>query len=318
MTKAMKSATRRDIYTEVTNKIIAELEQGAAPWVKPWTSGRKNGIGVMPANAATGRTYAGINVPILWMAAADRGFEQPGWMTLNQANKLGGKVRKGEKGTTVVFTKRIVIDDKAAVNPSGTGDDDRKEISMLRAYTVFNLSQIDGLADDLMAPPPPLPSLNWHLEQAGAFITSTGADIRYGGDRACYVPSRDFINLPPVGAFKSIEQFQATALHELSHWSGASHRLDRDLTGRFGSQSYAAEELIAELSAAFLCAHLGIQGELRHAGYIDSWLKLLASDKRAIFTAASQASKAADYLRSFSEHNTGTETPAGSRVLELS
>ena len=187
---------KRDIYAEVTDKIVAELEKGAAPWVKPWKSGRKNGVGVMPVNAATGRSYSGINVPILWMAADACGFEQPGWMTLSQANKLGGKVRKGEKGTTVVFTKRMTVEDDKA-----DGDERTKEISMLRAYTVFNLAQIDGLADDPIAPSEPPVSLNAHLERAGAFIAATGADIRYGGDRACYVPSRDFINMPPVGAF---------------------------------------------------------------------------------------------------------------------
>lgn len=178
---------------------------------------------------------------------------------------------------------------------------------MLKTFTVFNVAQIDGLDEPPLPPAEPQIEPNPHLQQVGKFIAATGADIRYGGDRACYVPSRDLICMPPLSAFRSPEQFRATELHELAHWSGASQRLDRDLSGRFGSQSYAAEELVAELTAAFLCAHLGVTGELRHAGYIDSWVTLLRGDRRAIFTAASKASQAADYLRAFSEQETGSE-----------
>lgn len=275
------------IYESVTRSIIAELEQGAAPWVKPWKGG--NRIGIMPANAATGRCYSGINIPILWHAADVRGYPTNAWLTFKQALDKGACVRKSEKGTQVVFTKRLSVkkDDAA---------DEERQISMLRAFTVFNVAQVEGLdaPDTAAAPVPPAGAVD-------AFAAVTGADIRYGGDKAFFVPSMDFIVLPDPGSFESVEHYHATKLHELVHWSGHRSRLDRDLSHRFGTSAYAAEELIAELGAAFLCAHLGVQGQLRHAGYIDSWLSLLKSDNRAIFTAASKASQAADYLRSFSE-----------------
>jgi antirestriction protein ArdC len=174
-------------------------------------------------------------------------------------------------------------------------DEERSIISMLRTYSVFNVAQIEGLPE----PEAPKPVNVEH--EAQSFIKATSADIRHGGDRACFVPSKDFINLPEVWQFRDVDSYFATALHELGHWSGAKSRLDRDLSGRFRTRSYAAEELIAELAAAFLCAHLGIKGELRHAGYVQDWISLLKDDRRAIFTAASKASQAADYLRGFSE-----------------
>ena len=301
---ARNIAGKRCIYQEVTEAIITELEKGAAPWVKPWKNGSKPKGGIMPANAVTGRSYSGINVPILWMAAEAKGYEQHRWMTFKQSLSAGGAVRKGEKGTTVVFTKKITVEEESDDN-----DNDKKsrDVAMLKTFTVFNVAQIDSLDEQPVLPAEPEIEPYPHLQQVGKFIAATGADIRYGGDRACYVPSRDLICMPPLSAFRSPEQFRATELHELAHWSGASQRLDRDLSGRFGSQSYAAEELVAELTTAFLCAHLGVIGELRHAGYIDSWLTLLRGDRRAIFTAASKASQAADYLRAFSEQETRNE-----------
>lgn len=272
------------VYEAITRSIIAELEQGAAPWVKPWKSGNRTGI--LPANAITGRCYSGINIPILWHAADVRGYTTNAWITFKQALEKGACVRKGEKGTQVVFTKRLSVkkDDDA---------DEERQISMLRAFTVFNVAQVDGFdAPDAPAAP---------AGAADAFATATGADIRHGGDNAFFVPSMDFIVLPEPESFESMEHYHATKLHELVHWSGHKSRLDRDLSHRFGTKAYAAEELVAELGAAFLCAHLGVQGQLRHAGYIDSWLSLLKEDDHAIFTAASKASQAADYLRSFSE-----------------
>ncbi|RNJ51368.1 ArdC family protein [Methylocystis hirsuta] len=274
------------VYEAVTRSIIAELEQGAAPWVKPWKGG--NCIGILPANAITGRCYSGINIPILWHAADVHGYPTNAWLTFKQALDKGAHVKKGEKGTQIVFTKRVTVE---------KGDtDEEKQISMLRAFAVFNVAQVDGFdaPDAAAAPPPP----------AGAvieFAAATGADIRHGGDKAFFVPSVDFIVLPDPESFESVEYYHATKLHELVHWSGHKTRLDRDLNNRFGTNAYAAEELVAELGAAFLCAHLGVQGQLRHAGYIDSWLSLLKKDERAIFTAASKASAAADYLRAFSE-----------------
>jgi|SRR3984893_1905496 antirestriction protein ArdC len=267
-----------DLYDSVTRSIIQELEQGAAPWLKPWKNGKT--MGTMPTNAATGRGYSGINIPILWHAADAGNHPTHGWMTYRQAQQLQAQVRKGEKGTTVVFTRRLNLKE----------DEEEKTISMLRTYTVFNVAQMDGL------PPAKAPE----PRQIPPFIAATKADIR-PGPQPMYVPAKDFIAMPPQADFRDEAHHTATALHELAHWSGAKHRLDRDMEGRFGTRKYAAEELVAELTSAFLCAHLGIKGELRHAGYIETWLELLRSDNRAMFTAASKASQAADYLRAFSE-----------------
>jgi antirestriction protein ArdC len=277
------------IYESVTRSIIEEMERGAVPWVRPWKTNRHNAGSVIPANAITGRSYSGINVPILWASADSNGYPTHAWMTFKQAETRGAHVRKGERGTHVVFTKLVDV----------KGDDDEIERrSMLREYTVFNVAQIE----DFAMTETPLPPESERLAAAEAFVAATKADIRYGGDKACFVPSLDFVAIPVASSFTSIASFYATALHELGHWSGHKSRLDRDLSGRFGSSAYAAEELVAEFAAAFLCAHLGITGELRHAGYIANWLDLLRRDNRAIFTAASKASQAADYLRSFSGH----------------
>ncbi|WP_292530878.1 zincin-like metallopeptidase domain-containing protein [Methylocystis sp.] len=274
------------VYENVTRSIIAELEQGAAPWVKPWKGGGR--IGIMPANAVTGHHYRGINIPILWHAADTHGFPSHAWLTFKQALDKGARVRKGEKGTQIVFTKRFAVKTVDA-------EDEERRISMLRAFTVFNVAQVEGLTTPDTAPAQPPPA-----GAADIFAAATGADIRHGGNKACFVPSFDFIVLPDPESFENVQHYRATKLHELVHWSGHKTRLDRDLNHRFGTKAYAAEELVAELGAAFLCAQLGVEGQLRHAGYIDSWLSLLKEDDRAIFTAASKASQAADYLRSFS------------------
>jgi antirestriction protein ArdC len=287
----MKIAT---VYESVTQSIIAELERGTAPWVKPWKAGKR--VGIMPANAIKGHHYRGINVPILWHAADTCGFPTNAWLTFKQALDAGGHVRKGEKGTQIVFTKRISVT-----------DDDREEerqTSMLRAFTVFNVAQVEGIEALTVTPETSPPGT------VEVFVTATGADVRHGGDRACYVPSRDFIALPNPSDFTSPEHYEATKLHELVHWRGAEIRLKRDLKNRFGTKAYAAEELIAELGAAFLCAHLGVEGQLRHAEYIASWLSLLKEDNHAIFTAASKASAASDYLRAFSEPGTASVSEA--------
>lgn len=276
------------IYENVTRAIIEEMERGAVPWVRPWKTDRHNLGSVMPGDTITGRSYSGINIPILWASAGSNNYPSHAWLTFKQAQDHGAQVRKGERGTHVVFTKPIVF--------KGENDEIEKR-SMLREYTVFNVAQVDGLVFAQRSLPPE-PE---RIAAADAFIAATKADIRHGGDRACFIPALDLINLPPASSFKSTEPYYSTAFHELGHWSGHKPRLDRDLSGRFGTRAYAAEELVAEFTAAFLCAHLWITGDLRHAGYLAAWLDLLRHDARAIFTAASKASQAADYLRSFSE-----------------
>lgn len=283
------------LYEQVTNNIVAELERGYAPWVKPWKQGRTSKI--MPHNAATKRAYSGINIVILWAEREAKGYETPEWMTYQQAQEKGAQVRKGEKSTQVVFMKKLRVKDRDK-------EDAEKQIAMMRAYAVFNVAQIDNL------PPPPLPPplpVMLPIPRAHDFIDALQADVRYGGNMAAYIPSRDFITMPEPGQFKSEASFYATLLHEHAHWTGAEKRLHRDMEGRFGTRKYAAEELVAELTAAFLCAHLGIEGELRHAGYLANWLDLLRNDERAIFTAAAKAQQAADYLRSFSEVDDASE-----------
>lgn len=275
-----------DLYAAVASQIIKDLEAGTAPWTKPWKGSTG---GIMPHNAVSKRSYNGINIPILWHAQQVRGYTTAAWLTYKQAQEAGAQVRGGEKSTTVVFTKKLIHKDD---------DDVEKQIAMLRTFNVFNVAQIDGLPLEESRP-----ELSQQARDDAAirFLRATGADIRHGGDRACYIPSLDHITMPHVVDFESYEHYLATAFHECVHWSGAEKRLNRNLKPRFDTKAYAAEELIAELGAAFLCAHLDVKGQLRHADYIANWLQLLRDDSRAVFTAASKASQAADYLRSFSE-----------------
>ena len=221
------------------------------------------------------------------------GFRTPRFLTFKQALLLGGNVRKGEHGTKVYFVKQHQVHDKGSDDNSAT-----RLVPMMREYTVFNVDQCEKLPDSIYTGKPMrLRNPDKRDEFADAFLHSTGADIREGQGEAFYVPSRDFISMPAFDAFKSADHFYNVAFHELTHWAGHKSRLDRDLNNRFGARNYAAEELIAELGAAFLCAEFGFDGDVRNAGYIASWIELLKADKRAFFTACSNASKAADYLR---------------------
>ena len=278
---------KRDLYLEVSARIIAELQKGAAPWVKPWSASPGANT---PCNAVSNRPYSGCNVVLLWMAHA-AGYCTPRFLTFKQALELGGHVRKGERGTKVYFVKQLEIRE-------GTDEAPARLVPMMREYTVFNVDQCDGLPDSVTTGKPiRVRNPDTRDDLADQFLHSTGADIREGHGEAYYVPSRDFISMPAFEAFKGADHFYGTVFHELTHWTAHGSRLDRDLKNRFGSRNYAAEELIAELGAAFLCAEFGFDGDVRNAGYIASWIELLKADKRAFFTACSKASKAADYLR---------------------
>jgi antirestriction protein ArdC len=291
-TPAHKSfSDRSSLYQEITDKIIAELEQGRVPWVQPW-SGVTAPLG-LPRNATTGRLYSGINVLILWIACMQRGFTGQNWLTFRQALKIGAHVRKGEKGTGVVFADRF-IPYRERTRAAEAGDAPQA-IPFLKSFTVFNTDQCENLPPDIAPAPAPVAG-HLVLPQAEALIQATGADIRIAGNRAFYVPGADFIQVPPPSAFFEPINFHRTVCHELGHWSGAAHRLNRDLSGEFGSSSYAREELIAEITGAFVCAALSIVPTVRHADYLGSWLEVLREDNRAIIRAASAASKAADYL----------------------
>jgi antirestriction protein ArdC len=277
---------KRDLYDEVSARIIAELERGAAPWVKPWSATPGQNV---PQNAVSGRPYSGCNVILLWLAR-DRGWSRPRFLTFKQALEAGGNVRKGERGTKVIFVKQLQVQDRDA-------DAETRLVPMLRD-TVFNVDQCDGLPDSIRAGKP-VGVRNFEERHllADDFVRATGADVREGHGEAYYAPGHDFISMPAFRAFKGADHFYNVAFHELTHWTGHKSRLDRDLKNRFGSRAYAAEELVAELGAAFLCAEFSIDGDVRNAGYMKTWLALLRSDKRAFFTACSKASQAAEYLR---------------------
>ncbi|HYD67377.1 ArdC family protein [Azospirillum sp.] len=286
-------ADRSNLYAEITARIIAELEAGRLPWVQPWGTPATSAPLGLPRNAATGRAYTGVNVLILWGAVVARGFSGQGWLTFRQALALGGHVRKGERGTTVVYADRFISDDERR-RARDTGDEPQS-VPFLKRFTVFNCDQCEDLPDSIAVAPPPIPE-GLILPRAEALIRASDVDVRIGGTRAFYSPRHDYVQVPPPQAFFEPVNWHRTALHELSHSSGHPERLNRDLSGSFGSRKYAFEELIAEISAAFLCAALGIVPTVRHADYLGAWLDVLRADDHAIVRAASQASKAADYL----------------------
>lgn len=269
------------IYSEITQSIIEQLEQGAIPWVKPWkadSSADKNLVSQKP--------YQGINRLLLGMSSMVKGYSVPVWASYKQWESIGANVKKGEKGTKIVFYSPVTKEDKQ------TGDIEKYAI--LKTYFVFNAAQVEGID---IVPAEQTDKEFTAVELAEQRIIKTGAAISHGGDAAFYMPSADRIQLPNKSAFDSEANYYATAFHELAHWTGSKNRLDRDLDkGRFGNPAYAFEELVAEMSAAFLCSDYGIQGELRHAGYIGHWLKALKEDSKAVFKAAALAQKAADYI----------------------
>jgi antirestriction protein ArdC len=287
---------RTSLYQEITEQIIAELEAGHVPWVQPWGTVAAKASVSIPKNAATQRRYSGINVLILWAAVIDRGFSAQSWLTFRQALGLGGNVRKGEHGTTVVYADRFTPDEER--RRAERDGDEPNAIPFLKRFTVFNTDQCENLPEGLVTAPVPVPE-GLILPHAEALIAATCADFRIGGAQAFYSPSHDFIQVPRPEAYFEPINWHRTALHELGHWVGHASRLGRDLSGGFGSALYAKEELIAEMTSAFVCASLGIVPTVRHADYIGSWLEVLRDDDRAIVRAASAASKAAEYLLAF-------------------
>jgi len=301
------SATDRvDLYAEVTARIIGELEAGRVPWVQPWG---RDGVPApgMPRNALTARCYSVINVLTLWSAVIEHGFASQAWLTFKQAIAAGGTVRKSERGTTVVYADSFVPDgEKARAVDTGKA---AKAVPFLKRFTVFNVAQCEGLRPGL-APEPVALAEREIVPVAEAVIAASGVGFQVGGDKAFYTPSRDIVQVPPQPAFHDQINFYRTVLHELTHATGHPSRLDRKLVTAFGTKDYAHEEMVAEMGSAFLCAALGIVPTVRHADYIASWLDVLravlsedaavrgtgAARGRAIFRAASAASKAADWL----------------------
>lgn len=281
-TTAAKAA-RRDVATEITETIVAELEKGVAPWVRPWDEAPLT----PPTNATTGKTYRGVNVLLLWMSAARGDFADHRWLTFRQAKELGGTVRRGEKGTRIVFWRFVEREERNA-----DGVLEKRTVGYCRNYTVFNVAQCDGLALEAQDRAPA------ELGAAERLAESVGASVSWGRARAWFSPQRDEIGMPARERFESPEACEATLLHELTHWTGHESRLARTFGKRFGDDAYAFEELVAELGAAMLCAELGVSGRLQHAEYLATWAKVLRADRHAIFTASRLAQNASAFLLS--------------------
>jgi antirestriction protein ArdC len=287
---------RVDVYARITDRIVADLERGVRPWVRPWSVVNAAGRITRPLRH-NGTPYQGINVVLLWSEAVARGFASSTWMTFKQSLELGGRIRKGESGTMVVYANKVT-----KTETDDNGDDVERTVPFLRAYTVFCVDQIDGLPDQYYksaAAPATQPAQR--IAHADAFFANTGAAIRHGGDKAYFAPSLDLIQMPPFESFRDAESHAATLAHECVHWTAPVHRVGRDLSRYSKDRSERArEELVAELGASFLCADLGIVPELEpradHASYLASWLEVLSNDKRFIFSAAAHAQRAVTYL----------------------
>jgi len=293
MTNPSATNLRADVYTRVTDKIVADLERGVRPWLRPWNAEHAAGRITRPLRA-NGQAYKGINILMLWADATLKGFACPIWMTYRQALELGGQVRKGEHGSLVVYADKITRTETA-----DNGEELEHEIPFMKGYTVFNCEQIDGLPTHYYATATPPAFIAERISLAESFAANTRAVIRHGGNRAFYSVSGDYVQMPPFECFRDRESYYATLLHELTHWTKHEARLNREFgRKRWGDAGYAAEELVAELGSAFLCADLGVTAEPRddHSSYLASWLQVLKSDKRAIFTAAAHAQRAADFL----------------------
>ena len=298
-----------DVYTRITDQIVEALEQGVRPWMKPWDAEHAAGRITRPLRH-NGIPYAGINVVMLWSSAVAQGFAAPIWMTFRQAKQLGGFVKKGERGSLVVYANTIT---RTETDPD-TGNDEEREIPFMKGYSVFNVDQIEGLPEHFYAVAEPKLDPVQRIEHAERFFAETGAAIRHGGNQAYYAVGTDYVQMPPFVSFKDAESYYATLAHECTHWTRHPSRLDRDFgRKRWGDEGYAMEELVAELGSAFLAADLGLTPEVRddHAAYIASWLKVLKNDKRAIFTAASHAQKATDLLHSLQPEVQGAEATQG-------
>jgi antirestriction protein ArdC len=287
--------SRASLYQDVTDDIIRQLEQGCVPWVQPW-SATSAPLG-MPRSAASRKFYSGVNVLILWRAVLRRGFAHQEWLTFRQALNLGGHVKKGEKGTVICHADSFIP--KKERERARETNEAPNTVPFLKRFVVFNIEQCEGLPAHI-TPPRPAPVPDHETQPAAeALIAATGARIVEGGGEAFYCQEGDYIRLPYRETFVSQPNFYCTATHELGHWTAHSSRLNRDLRNRFGSSAYAREELIAELTSAFLCAHLNIAPQVRHADYLGHWLQILKEDSRAIFHAASQASKASEFILAF-------------------
>jgi antirestriction protein ArdC len=277
---------RKELYASVTAQVVRQIEHGAGTWRMPWEAIAAVG---QPVNATTHQAYRGGNHMLFAMVAEARGWSGH-WATYKQWQQLGAQVRRGEKATHGVHWSTV-----AKHTTTNEGDEVIGEARLVPyVFAVFNSCQVDCWEAPAEAPR----DTPERLEGAEAFFSSLGADVRSGGNVAAYNPAGDFIVLPSLEQFSRSVAFYATSAHEHAHWTGHRSRLARDLSGRFGTDAYALEELTAELSAAFTCSYLGISTTPRpdHAAYLASWLRVLRADPSALFTVASKAQQATDYL----------------------
>lgn len=285
----MAKEPKQSVHERVTQRILDELENGCAPWVKPWNRSKASVNVTMPTNLDSGVAYRGINVFLLWSAAISNDWDDWRFVTYKQAQKLGGQVKKGSKAEPVCFFKKMAKDVE-----NDQGETETKSFGFWRSYNVFNIEQVEGLPDQYFEQDA---GNTVHDRDFDEFLAMTGARLKHGGNDAFYQSGGDFIQMPHASQFQTMENYKATLLHEMTHWTGHESRCNRDMSGAFGSKKYAFEELIAELGAALLCAELGVVGDIRHAAYIQSWIKLLKDDKHAFISAASRAQHAVDWVR---------------------
>jgi antirestriction protein ArdC len=293
------SETRFDVYEAITNQIVTAVESGTGTVQMPWH--RSGACIERPTNVVSRKAYRGVNTVALWAVAYACGFKDGVWGTYRQWQERGAQVRKGEKSSLIIFYRDLGPCD----DDQTPGDEPTKRSFVARASRVFNVAQVDGftIPESEVTSAQVIP-----CDAAETLIRETGAKITIGGDRAFYNRTSDTITMPDRNRFigtktsTPTEGWYATLLHELTHWSGAESRMARTFGDRFGDDAYAMEEMVAELGAAFLCGDLGITSEPRpdHADYIGHWLRILKADKKAIFTAASAANKAAEFLMCFS------------------
>jgi antirestriction protein ArdC len=290
-----KESGRADIYARITDRIVAELEKGVRPWVQPWSAGNVTGRITRPLRH-NGGPYTGMNVLLLWSEGLARGYTSPIWMTFKQSLELGGHVRKGESGSTVIYASRFT-----KTETDEHGGEVERDIPFLKTYSVFNVEQIENLPEHFYSRPTPILDPIARIEHADRFFANTGSVIRHGGSKAYFSPSTDHIQMPPFESFRDAASYVAVLSHEHIHWTADSRRVGRDLSRYAKDRSERArEELVAEIGSALICADLGIVPELEprpdHASYLASWLTVLSNDRRAIFSAAAHAQRAAAYL----------------------
>lgn len=282
-----------DIYTRVTNKILSDLERGNLTWRKPWNCEHLSEQVMFPLRSNS-IPYTGINTILLWATAAEKGYSLPHWMTFKQALEMKASVAKGEKSTQIVYANQLIKEEEGS-----NGETQITKIPYLKTYNVFNVSQINGLPDQFYKQPEkPVTDPKVRNEEVEKFFARTKADI-YTGRQASYNQSTDRIQMPPFESFSTVSDYYAILAHELTHWTKPPARLNRDLGQKTNrEEGYAKEELVAEIGACFLGAHLGFEPmpEQHHAAYIQSWMKVLKDNKRFIFSAASHAQRAVEYM----------------------